>query len=74
MVVRRTHFRAQADCRIRSESLCIGGGFPIVFLQYTSLAIYNNIENGQDSCNTIILPGQFRDIFNDLFYLWSFSV
>ena len=31
---------------IRSESLRIGSGFPIVFLQYTSLAIYNNIENG----------------------------
>ena len=35
--------RVQVDCRILSESLCIGGGFPIVFLQYTSLAIYNNI-------------------------------
>jgi len=67
VVVRRTHF--QADSRIRRESFCIGSGFPIVFLQYTSLAIYNNIENGQGSCNTIILPGQFRDIFNDLFYL-----
>jgi len=43
-------------------------------VKYTSLAIYNNIENGQGSCNTIVLPGQFRDIFNDLFYLWSFSV
>ena len=56
------------DFRIRSESLCIGRGFPIVFLQYTSLAINNNIENVQGSCNTIILAEQFRDIFNDLFY------
>jgi len=59
MVVRRRYF----PCT--NESLCIGGGFPIKFLQYTSLAIHNNIENGQGSCNTIILPEQFRDIFND---------
>jgi len=54
--------RVQAYCHIRSESLCIGSGFPIVFLQYTFLVIYNNIKNGHDSCNIIILSEQFRDL------------
>ena len=45
--------RVQADCCIRSESLRIGSGFPIVFLQYTFLVIYNHIENG----HIFILPG-----------------
>ena len=66
----------QADCRIPSESLRIGSGFPVVFLQYTSLAIYNNIKKGHASCNIIILPGQFSNIFSmfDLSHLWSFSM
>jgi len=54
MVVRRTPLLC-TDCRIRSESLRIGSGFPIVFVQYTSLAIYNNIENGHGGCNITIL-------------------